>query len=302
MKRRESEVTRGRSVILRMLSQAGLTGACFALAATGMSTWSVAQDTQSSRRNAANATPVSTARQDQPAPLAPPAPPLEMLDEVPARLPPVQYEMLPVGPPNVPGAGPEEMPVYEDVRDVYGRPMNVGRHGIKYALQDCYWGFPEYFEERPLNLYNQRAFAAMIGNGQGDFLVLYEYDFHDGKTGNPSQLNEAGYARLQRIVRMVKGQPRTSAVVVEALPGQERLNRERQQEVAAMLARFGVSERSALVSLGKPRRGLLGDEASPVYRNMINMSASQGRSGVTGTVDPTVNNNTTGTSSAGALR
>lgn len=282
---------------LRLLSQAGLVGACFSLA-TSLPTSSDAQEPLSSRRLATTASmtkQVPQAEAPNGAPVVPPVPDVEFPLEVPARLPPVQYEMLPALPPPPPGEGPNG-PVFEDARDVYGRPVNVGQYGLKYRLQNCYWGFPEYFEERPLNMYNQRAYSNMIGNGQGDFLVLYQYDFCDGSNGPANQLNDAGYARVARIIRMVKGQPRTSSVVVESVPGAEALSRARQQQVAAILAQQGVSERSAVVSLGKPRRGLLGDEAVPVYRNLINLSTSQGGSGVTGTTDPTVNTNTTGTS------
>jgi hypothetical protein len=145
-------------------------------------------------------------------------------------------------------------------------------------MQDCYWGYPEEFCERPFGMYNHAALDAMIGNGLGDYLILYQYDFHDGSQGVASQLNYAGITRLQRIVRMLRGNPRSSIVVVETIPGELRLSRARQQEVAAQLVRMGVDERTATVMLGRPRRGLLGDEAVGNYRNMINLSNSQGNS------------------------
>ena len=201
-------------------------------------------------------------------------------DRAPARLPPLQneslYENLPPQPDGFNGD-----PAMLDGQGAYGQPTHGWVHGLKRRLQDCYWGYPEEFCERPYGMYNHAALDAMIGNGLGDFLILYQFDFHDGSQAAASQLNHAGITRLHRIVRLLRGNPRSSIVVVENIPGELRLSRARQQEVAAQLARLGVDERSASVMLGRPRRGLIGDEAVANYRNLIYMSNARG-AGMTG--------------------
>ena len=228
-----------------------------------------AQDPVSSRRSAN----VSMSRTAPPATIN--------LDEVvdasvePARLPPLAAEST--GEP-LPATGHEMggPPQGWVERDEYGRSVSYWRPGIKLRMQECYWGYPEEFCERPFGMYNRAAYDACIGNGLGDYLVLYDYDFYDGHTGPSSQLNYAGLVRLQRIVKMLKGQNRQSIVVVENLPTDVRLSRERQQVVALQLAQAGVNREAAKVLLGRPRRGLTGEQALLVHREFIRMASPAG--------------------------
>ncbi len=263
------------------------------LAATwagGLWTELPAQEPVSSRRSAN----VSLSRSAPPATI--------QVDELvdasvePARLPPVAaesaFEPLP--------ATGQELPVppggWVD-RDEFGRPVGNVRPGIKLRLQECYWGYPEEFCERPFGMYNRASYDATIGNGLGDYLVMYDYDFYDGHAGPASQLNYAGLVRLQRIVKLLKGQTRQSIVVIENLPTDPRLSRERQQVVALQLAQAGVNQEAAKVMLGRPRRGLSGEQALLIHREFLRMASPLGAAAAGASSNNSSNSNTGGATS-----
>lgn len=197
---------------------------------------------------------------------------------VPSRLPPVQGEGVAE---DLASQG-NDVQAYEiPPRDEYGRAEYVAARGWKYRLQSCYWGFPEYFCERPFGAAQQVALDAMIGNGLGDYLILYQYDFHDGSAAPASELNHAGLVRLERIVRLLRGQAKRTTVVVEFIPGEQRLGQARVEYVAERLAEMGVDDKTTTVALGIPRRGLAGEEALINHQNMLR-SASRYSGGTGG--------------------
>ena len=254
-----------------LVARLGLVGVCL-IGGSVPATSARGQEPVSSRRSGSQMppqipVPIAQLIEDEP----------DANDPTPTRLPSTQADALSENFSPQP-AGEYVDPAMSEGRVADGRPVNLHGYGLKRRMQDCYWGYPEEFCERPFGISNRAAYYTMIGNGLGDYLILYQYDFHDGSQGVASQLNDAGITRLQRIVRMLHGNPRSSIVVVENIPGELRLSRARQQEVAAQLARMGIDERTAAVMLGRPRRGLLGDEAIGNYRNMINLSNSQGSS------------------------
>jgi len=62
-------------------------------------------------------------------------------------------------------------------------------------LEDTHWGHHEYFIERPFGSFLNENFQTQIANGVVDQIVLYHYDFLDGR----AELNIRGKEKLERI-------------------------------------------------------------------------------------------------------
>ena len=68
------------------------------------------------------------------------------------------------------------------------------------CLRESHWGYPEYFNERPLGTYTLGYLHAQTMNGRIGQQVLYQYDFVDQSIGNAAELNSRGRDQLSKLV------------------------------------------------------------------------------------------------------
>ncbi|MFM7071742.1 MAG: hypothetical protein ACKO38_08135, partial [Planctomycetota bacterium] len=115
--------------------------------------------------------------------------------------------------------------------------MSSRWHRFRSQAQHDFWGYPEYFCERPMGLPNQLAYQAMVDNARDDILVFHQFDFHDGQVESAANLNTAGSRRIDRVAELLARQDGGSTVIVEFVPDEPRLTDARREQVAAQLGR-----------------------------------------------------------------
>ena len=108
----------------------------------------------------------------------------------------------------------------------------------KPCLQYSHWGYPEYFEEVPHGARLRQLQGVQICNGWASRLMLYHYDFCKGS----SELNLDGQRRLHKLSTAFPIWMH-HALVIEATPENPQLDRERRDQVAALLANAGTPAR-----------------------------------------------------------
>jgi hypothetical protein len=189
----------------------------------------------------------------------------------PLRLPPISVER----------ESPSVMkgPTPQPAEAMYSESAPSRWHRFKSQAQYDFWGYPQYFCERPFGLPNQMAYQSMVDNAREDLLVFHQYDFHDGHVESAASLNAAGLRRVERVAALVARQTGGSTVIVEFVPDQPRLSEARREEVAAQLGRFGLHEPTVRVGVGRARRGLTGREAEGIQRTYDRMTGATGLSG-----------------------
>jgi hypothetical protein len=109
------------------------------------------------------------------------------------------------------------------------------QNGLKPCLQYSHWGYCDQFEEIPLGARLRAHQNAQVCSGWAARLWLYQYDFCDGGT----TLNAAGHRRL---TELAGNYPVWShhVLVIEATPGNPRLDEERRVQVARLLEAAGT--------------------------------------------------------------
>lgn len=123
-------------------------------------------------------------------------------------------------------------------------------------LRSCYerykrtlLGDPDLFCERPHGTYVKGALHSQIAVGTAQQMVLYHYDFHDGRDGDPiASLKPRGRRELVKLARlmMATGMP----IVIEASDDNPQLDEMRRQQVLETLRGLGneVSQQSVVVA------------------------------------------------------
>lgn len=201
----------------------------------------------------------------------------------PTRLPPTRTPTsgLMAGQPSSPLGGPQPgaPPAPEAESSDW---MSSRWHRFRSQAQHDFWGYPEYFCERPMGLPNQLAYQAMVDNARDDLLVFHQFDFHDGQVESAANLNTAGLRRIDRVAELLARQRGGSTVIVEFVPDEPRLTDARREEVAAQLGRYGFYEPAVRVAVGRARRGITGREAEGINRTFGRMTGSSVLSGSVG--------------------
>lgn len=146
---------------------------------------------------------------------------------------------------------------YHPIRNLY--------HHYKRALL----GDPDLFCERRFGTYVDGVFNSQIAAGTAQRMVLFQYDFYDGKNGDPiAKLKPRGHRELIRIGNLVMstGMP----MVIEASDNNPRLDEQRREYVLAKLREFGYEIPSETVVIADPTApGLSGVEADLQRRGML---------------------------------
>jgi hypothetical protein len=132
---------------------------------------------------------------------------------------------------------------------------------------------PPALPVEPLGTASHRIFGAQVAAARQDHFVFYECEWK----ANSAKLGPAGEAHLQKVA-MVLG--RTSyPVIIEAHP-QAPLNQQRRAVMVASLLAAGVTDAERRVVVGRPlAEGLYGEEAIPLYPQMLMSRYSQGGMG-----------------------
>jgi hypothetical protein len=176
-----------------------------------------------------------------------------------------------------------------------GKPQAFWYAHAKTYLEDTHWGHHEFFLERPFGSQIEVTLQTQIANGSVDQMVLYQYDFLEGR----AELNPRGWEQLAKIRCWMEqtGRP----VVIEPLSDPRRfdaelaanrrqaigvavdqLNQARKMHVAAAL---GLPPGDESVVIGRPaafgllRGGAIGarSEAESNIYNLLRDSADQGK-------------------------
>lgn len=146
----------------------------------------------------------------------------------------------------------------------------------KRNCQAKYWGYPEYFCERPFGSCNYQVTCKMIANGLRDQMVLYEYDFGYGE--DAWKLKERGLIQLQKLASRLQCVP--SPLVIQA-SSDPQLDSQRQAHVLAALSELGLEMSADMVVIDRPGvRGMDGVEALPTYRNLLEQTRLRGNVGI----------------------
>lgn len=135
---------------------------------------------------------------------------------------------------------------------------------------------PPALPVEPLGAASYRIFGAQVAAARQDHFVFYECEWK----ANSAKLGPAGEAHLQKVA-MVLG--RTAyPVIIEAHP-QAALNLQRRAVIVASLLAAGIADAERRVVVGRPwAEGLYGEEAVPLYPQMLTSRYNQGGAGGAG--------------------
>jgi hypothetical protein len=140
----------------------------------------------------------------------------------------------------------------------------------RYRMQDCFLGFPEYFNEPPLGHSVYAHYKTHVANGDAARMVLYHYDFVDGS----DVLNPRGRERLGEIAAMLPKNFFPVVIEPDCAPG---LDEARRLGVLTELGRCSFPIPTERVVIGKPPAlGLRGAEAVVIYRNLLRQTQQRG--------------------------
>jgi len=179
--------------------------------------------------------------------------------------------------PNASGDEPDVEQYYEHT-GIWSLPwLNRLHHRwittTKPALQASYWGYPEYFEERPFGSYVVQAEQMQMVNGLQDQQVLYHYDFYPGDRS--TTLSPRGEYQLRKIIQRMEIAP--SPIIVQTSIVNPDLDEARRQHILDALRAAGVPAEPELVVVDHPPLpGLQGLEGELVYGNMLGQTQARG--------------------------
>jgi hypothetical protein len=149
------------------------------------------------------------------------------------------------------------------------RRPRLWRDRIKPCLQYSYWGYADQFDLPPLGSSVRASLTTQIANGMIARMVLYDYDFGDGKRIGPSQLNAHGQRRLKELARLMQTS-RVHPLVVEQTPADPRLDASRRTSVLKALGALAPGVPEDWVVTGTAESvGLSGEEALEIQENLL---------------------------------
>jgi hypothetical protein len=122
---------------------------------------------------------------------------------------------------------------------------------------------PPALPAEPLGAASHRIFAAQVAAARQDHFVFYECEWKAGT----ARLGPAGLAHLEKVAQVISntGYP----VIIEGHP-EAILNDQRRAVIVASLTAAGVTDAERRVVVGRPpAEGLYGEEAIPLYPQML---------------------------------
>jgi hypothetical protein len=160
----------------------------------------------------------------------------------------------------------------------------VGRGCIarfKANQQALYWGFPEFFIERPFGAAMRSYYQAHVMNGIAHQRVLYQYDFFDGPGKEAERLKPRGQAQVAMMAECMSdtGMP----IVIENSPGSPQLDAARRDNVLKELRRLNVSVSPDMVVVGRGEySSLTGRESEEIHKNQATETTARGSGSIRG--------------------
>jgi hypothetical protein len=153
------------------------------------------------------------------------------------------------------------------VRDAWER--------FKAERQECYWGYPEEFCERPFGSWMRAQMSAHIREGAAAQMALYRYDFADPTTHDrPEMLTARGMIQLRKICCLLN---QGGQVIAIEPSGDPDLDQARRQQVFQQLALLNCPVSDGQIVTGRTQAGgLSGDEAVQIHGNRLKASGSGG--------------------------
>lgn len=166
------------------------------------------------------------------------------------------------------GSGPRRQCVQHHT-DCRYHPSNCTQSRWQKHIQNkqaSSWGYPKYFEERPLGVLVDSAIVAQVGNGIRDQSVLYEYDFMSPPFDD--QLSPWGKRHLQQI--LLRAEQWGVPIVINSTVDDQTLDGRRRAEVIQMLARWESPIDPSWVITGyDPVNPMHGVEAALIQQNQL---------------------------------
>jgi hypothetical protein len=160
----------------------------------------------------------------------------------------------------------------------------VGRGCIarfKANQQALYWGFPEFFIERPFGDAIRSYYQAHVMNGIARQRVLYQYDFFDGPGKEAERLKPRGQAQVLKLAQCLS--VTESPIVIEKSPGNPQLDAARRENVLKELKRLNVTASPDMVVVGQGEfSSLTGRESEEIHKNQATETNSRGSSSISG--------------------
>lgn len=153
---------------------------------------------------------------------------------------------------------------------------------FKTNQQALYWGFPEFFIERPFGGAMRSYYQAHVMNGIARQRVLYQYDFFDGPGKDAERLKPRGQAQVAKMAECLSdtGMP----IVIENSPGSPQLDAARRDNVLKELRRLNGSVSPDMVVVGRGEySSLTGRESEEIHKNQATETTSRGSGSIRGT-------------------
>ena len=123
----------------------------------------------------------------------------------------------------------------------------------------------------PIGTFTNQTFNNQAAKAEADDFVIYYNEWVDGQ----ATLNQYGADHLARIAARLRDTP--FLIVVQPEPKFTLLSNIRHQTVVKMLTDVGVPDAERRVVLGRPRaEGLYGEEAEPIYQQLIQGAGTLG--------------------------
>jgi hypothetical protein len=154
-------------------------------------------------------------------------------------------------------------------------PSNSPLERCKACKQRLYWGYCNYFDERPFGATVVNAMVRQIHRGAADLLMLYEYDFYPRESDKAGQLTPRGMWQLQKIVGRMQVTP--GQIVIQVTDDDLELTRWRREHVLEALAQQGMPASEQLVAFGRQRYGIGADDAVEMAQTLNTSTLRRGR-------------------------
>jgi hypothetical protein len=152
---------------------------------------------------------------------------------------------------------------------------------FKANQQALYWGFPEFFIERPFGDAMRSYYQAHVMNGIARQRMLYQYDFFDGPGKEAERLKPRGQAQVAKMAECLS--QTEMPIVIENSPGSPQLDAARRDNVLKELRRLNVSVSPEMVVVGRGEySSLTGRESEEIHRNQSTETTARGTTSIRG--------------------
>lgn len=144
----------------------------------------------------------------------------------------------------------------------------------KSRMQYKYWGYANYFCERPYGSFTRSHLGAQIDKGAAAQMVFYRYDFFDDNHPQADTLKPAGEMQLELIAKLMLV---SAAPIMVESTGDATRDAVRRNVVDEALARVaGQVLTDRVITIQRDRFGISGDEAVMAHERMLRSRSSSG--------------------------